>query len=491
MAIKTVSLLNPYNTNGVNWGSVGQISTTLVFFADGFLTTEDKACAQALNPEVTTRSNTDYANGANKLKNGNVLSTNDETFWSSLFEISKPASPSKNNPGIQQVYNSYNIQYEDLLKTILFDVKSYLNWRNNLNDYNLSTIVDNDQMFRGNKYLIGGLSVSNALCSYALTAHDAWLSNIHNQNLTSQNGNITNLTTQTVAADGLTANNLSVHTSLSLDCNISTSTNSLVFDGWSFGLVNREGTVISDYGDINTSSLIGNAIPGSWVSCGTYDSIQSDPKYHGLSEKNNRCGDPVCFVNGRPYELTCVNRALSAHIIVDPNSGAWNVGTAGLISTLGGYELPGQESGISGQYTVVKFVDGKPTACNEIDFAHHALWSDLGERYLADAYYEPGTLVKFGGEKEITIADNEVNAIVSTKAFDLNAQLVGGTVIALCGRVPTKVKGKIQKFDKIMLSDTPGVACKWDGTVHAIGRALESNDDEGIKLVECVTRFEV
>ncbi|MBP5784848.1 MAG: hypothetical protein J6W16_04625, partial [Methanobrevibacter sp.] len=87
--------------------------------------------------------------------------------------------------------------------------------------------------------------------------------------------------------------------------------------------------------------------------------------------------------------------------------------------------------------------NGKPVECNEIDFAHHAWWSDLGERYLADKEYEPGTLVKFGGTKEITIADDEVNAIVSTKAFDLNAGLKDGTVIALCGRVPTKVKGKI------------------------------------------------
>lgn len=128
---------------------------------------------------------------------------------------------------------------------------------------------------------------------------------------------------------------------------------------------------------------------------------------------------------------------------------------------------------------------------NTAGLAYSAWWSDLGEKYLADKPYEPGTLVKFGGEKEITIADDEVNAIVSTKAFELNCGLEGGTVIALCGRVPTKVKGKIKKFEKIMLSDVPGAACAWDGKSRVIGRALESNDNEEIKLVECVTKFEL
>ena len=144
--------------------------------------------------------------------------------------------------------------------------------------------------------------------------------------------------------------------------------------------------------------------------------------------------------------------------------------------------------------TVTTFRNGKPYPQNTIGFAFyakHAFWSDLGERYLADKEYEPGTLVKFGGEKEITLADDEVNAIVSTNAFDLNSCLPGGTVICLCGRVPTKVIGKISKFDRIMLSHVPGIACKWDGSCKPIGRALESNDDEGIKLVECVSQFMV
>ena len=83
---------------------------------------------------------------------------------------------------------------------------------------------------------------------------------------------------------------------------------------------------------------------------------------------------------------------------------------------------------------------------------------------------------------------------MSTKAFELNAGLKDGTVIALCGRVPTKVIGKIKKFDKIVLSSTPGVARKrkwYDFFKRTIGRALEASNIEEVKLVECVTRFEV
>jgi hypothetical protein len=43
-----------------------------------------------------------------------------------------------------------------------------------------------------------------------------------------------------------------------------------------------------------------------------------------------------------------------------------------------------------------------------------ALWADLAETYESDRYYESGTLVKFGGDKEITIAHGEANAVITT-----------------------------------------------------------------------------
>ena len=123
--------------------------------------------------------------------------------------------------------------------------------------------------------------------------------------------------------------------------------------------------------------------------------------------------------------------------------------------------------------------------------------ADLAEKYLADADYEPGTLVKFGGDAEITIADNSVvNAVITTDpAFVMNQGLSGAhpAMIALVGRVPVKVKGGIQKFDKVYLSDEPGIGIAKVDPLPAdrhIAIAMESNADAGIKLVECVIKFD-
>lgn len=119
-----------------------------------------------------------------------------------------------------------------------------------------------------------------------------------------------------------------------------------------------------------------------------------------------------------------------------------------------------------------------------------AMWADLAENYESDNPYPPGTLVKFGGEKEITIATDTANAVVTTRpGFSLNESMTKDCLgIALVGRVPVRVVGKVQKFNKIGISDIPGV-----GTVikesKPIGIALESSDIEEEKLIECVVQL--
>lgn len=132
-----------------------------------------------------------------------------------------------------------------------------------------------------------------------------------------------------------------------------------------------------------------------------------------------------------------------------------------------------------------------------------AKWADLAETYESDKEYESGTLVKFGGEKEITIAHGEANAVITTNpGLILNGDR-HGCQIALVGRTPVKVIGKIKKFDHIYLSpfeDGIGATKEYikskDSTysfdnIKPVGRALESNDDESIKLVECVVKMEI
>ena len=111
----------------------------------------------------------------------------------------------------------------------------------------------------------------------------------------------------------------------------------------------------------------------------------------------------------------------------------------------------------------------------------------MAEYYEADAHYEPGTVLAFGGEKEVTIAEDgttRVAGVVSTNpAYAMNAKCPGIAVeIALQGRVPTKVRGTIRKGD-LMVSAGNGYARPWNnpqmGTV--IGKALENFDGvEGV-----------
>jgi hypothetical protein len=116
-----------------------------------------------------------------------------------------------------------------------------------------------------------------------------------------------------------------------------------------------------------------------------------------------------------------------------------------------------------------------------------ATYADLAEYYEADQHYEPGTVLAFGGDKEVTIAEDNtarVAGVVSTNpAYAMNANCQGiATAIALQGRVPTKVRGTIHKGD-MMVSGGNGFARPSSsplmGTV--IGKALENFDGvEGI-----------
>lgn len=121
-----------------------------------------------------------------------------------------------------------------------------------------------------------------------------------------------------------------------------------------------------------------------------------------------------------------------------------------------------------------------------------AQYADLAENYLGDIAYEPGTVVMFGGEKEVTLAEIEtiaVAGVVSTNpAHLMNAELEGETVVALAlqGRVPCKVYGPVRKGD-MMVSAGNGYAkaSKNPSLGQVIGKALE-NLAEGKGVIEVV-----
>ena len=126
--------------------------------------------------------------------------------------------------------------------------------------------------------------------------------------------------------------------------------------------------------------------------------------------------------------------------------------------------------------------------------ATSAQYADMAEIYSSDVEYEPGTVVKIGGEKEITQtlehADVESFGVISSNPAYLMNSEANGQPVALAGRVPVKVVGKIAKGERLVSSDVPGVA--WgvadeDVDIKAIiGRSLENKEDGDEGVIEAV-----
>ena len=126
--------------------------------------------------------------------------------------------------------------------------------------------------------------------------------------------------------------------------------------------------------------------------------------------------------------------------------------------------------------------------------ATSARYADLAEKYKADDNYEPGTVVCFGGEHEVTACEQEahhaVAGVISTDpAYMMNSD-AEGLYVALCGRVPCKVVGPVNKGDLLVSSDVKGHA-KADNDAapgRIIGKAIGSSDS-GEAIIEVLVNL--
>jgi len=124
-----------------------------------------------------------------------------------------------------------------------------------------------------------------------------------------------------------------------------------------------------------------------------------------------------------------------------------------------------------------------------------AKWADLAELYKSDADYPAGTLVKFGGEAEITIADDYANAVITDKpGLVLNGSGDRDGIykgIALVGRTPVMVVGPVKKFDRLVANPkVPGTAkCAENPTDVALAVAFGDVQDGQFALVECAVQL--
>ena len=126
--------------------------------------------------------------------------------------------------------------------------------------------------------------------------------------------------------------------------------------------------------------------------------------------------------------------------------------------------------------------------------ATSAQYADLAEIYVADTHYDPGTVVIFGGNDEVTIstefADERAAGVVSRNPAHLMNAASDGLPIALRGRVDVKVSGPVIKGDSLVSSNTPGIAVSV-GRDRSYGQAvfaksIETNLDDGVKIITAV-----
>lgn len=127
-------------------------------------------------------------------------------------------------------------------------------------------------------------------------------------------------------------------------------------------------------------------------------------------------------------------------------------------------------------------------------------YADLAERFEADAFYDAGTVVEMGGDKEITAVQYELSedvfGVVSTTAGYLMNAMAGDDdthpAIAVGGRVQVKVIGTVKKGQRLVSAGNgmARAAQKGEATAfNTIGRSLEDKTTDEIGAVEAFVKI--
>jgi len=301
-------------------------------------------------------------------------------------------------------------------------------------------------------------SVTNQKNSATITATTA-----NTDNTIVQRGTNGDFNAGTMTGTATRANNLNGGNSTTLKGSIpyQSDTNTTLFVSPNVSVVKKYLTMTGD--DTN------GAVP-TWSAIGPIDATQP---------ANRVYAGPTTGANA----LATFRLLVSADI---PNNAADTSGTADLAKGLTGtpsitvatVTANSLAAGNSGTATV----SGAWTLNAGAKF--EATYADLAEYYEGDQEYEPGTVLVFGGDKEVTtttqLNDTRSAGVVTTNpAYTMNHAQTGIRVcIALAGRVPCKVVGRVKKGDMLTTAATPGYAVKaLNPTLGSIiGKALEDKD---------------
>lgn len=255
------------------------------------------------------------------------------------------------------------------------------------------------------------------------------------------------------------------------------------------GAFETSGYIRTTQGDAATSTTTGALrIVGGIGLTGNVWTTANVVSGNAVVTANVTTGNVIVSRQVRATSGTQATSATTGDIVVTGGIGlGGNVWTSGNVVTSQGFfgnvlttGAAANQGNITGNWTL--------TAGSKLQ----ATYADLAERFEADQFYEPGTVVQFGGDKEITAVRDDLSTdvfgvISHSAAYLMNAGAGSDSThpaVALCGRVPVKVVGKVKKHDRLVSAGKGRArAAKPEETnpFTVIGRALESKDttDDG------------
>ena len=228
-------------------------------------------------------------------------------------------------------------------------------------------------------------------------------------------------------------------------------------------------------------SASGNIIGGNLVTTGMVTAIGNITTSSSLNTFGTTISSGVSTSgNVTGANLVTIGAIINSEVSTSGNVTAGNIVTSGVLTVNSGNAVTAI---VNGGGNATGNIGSSSNYFNTVyATATTALYADLAECYSADTEYEPGTVVCFGGSAEITQCNTdgcpEIAGVISTNpAYKMNSGLDSEyiAIIALTGRVPTKVKGPVKK-GAMMVSAGDGYAraeiAPAIGTV--IGKAVES-----------------
>jgi len=289
-----------------------------------------------------------------------------------------------------------------------------------------------------------------------------------------------------------------------------TATNALVADTITVRLatVTANATIANanvttgNIGTLNTANITTGAagtagnITGTWTlnGTGTANTIAGTGLYVNA-------GNIVINNNGNTYGIK-TDKYMYANGVAISFAGTYN--NANVFDYLTGANSVSQFAGViaPSSVTTANITTGGNTIAGQLTgnwtlttgSRLQATYADLAERFEADAYYDAGTVVELGGEKEITSVKYELSedifgVISNTAAYLMNSGAGNDTThppVAMTGRVQVKVTGIVKKNDRLVSAGEgiaraakPGEATAF----NVIGRSLENKTDSSIGTV--------